>query len=188
MIPWRLNLIVVLSVSAVTCAFFFGLLMPGLGELERQRAEVKALSAAVEAEQDLVGNVSETYASILVLEKQMENFRELVPRRRRFGEFLSSLSDQLRGARIRDYVVKPLPPLELVADQLPETVRLTAGTTILPVHVEFDADLEKVFDLLSRVDRMPRLSSVESMSLASADDRPGALHVKITLHTYYKPD
>ena len=93
MSEFRLNLMVVLVVAIITIAFAFGVMFPGFREHDRRAAEVAVLADRVEEEQRRIGSVSETYSAIMELERAMRGFHERVPDERRFGEFLSTLSE-----------------------------------------------------------------------------------------------
>ena len=188
MSEFRLNLIVVLMVALITIAFAFGVMFPGFREHDRRAAEVAVLAARVEEEQRRIGSVSETYTAILELERAMRGFRERVPAERRFGEFLSTLSECLKSAGVDDYVVKPTPARRIDADRLPADLQQIRGATILPVHVAFAGRLARCFEFVRRVESLTRTTGVESMTLRADKADSPELSMEVVIHTYFKPE
>lgn len=184
----KMNILAVAVVLSLTAGFTFGLLTPGVNQLEHKRAEIANAGSEVRAELARLGDVTDIYASILELDRQMQDFREKLPAERRFGEFLSDLSEALKAAAIEDYLVQPRPARELVSDRLPDELGLVAGTTILAVRMVFDTDFQKLFAFLNRIEALPRVSHVESMHVSATEGRPERIHVEIILQTYYAPN
>jgi Tfp pilus assembly protein PilO len=131
-----------------------------------------------------LGSISELYASILRLDEEVRDFRLHLPAERRFGEFLSELSQCLEDSAVTDYAVQPKPVLEVVDPKLPASLRLAAGANILPVNVSFQGTFGQAFAFLSNVETLPRLVRVESFRLVNNENHPGKVKVDMTLHTY----
>lgn len=140
----KMNLAVLVTVLALTAGFVFGLLVPGIGQLKSKRAEIDYALAEVSSDQMRVGDIGDVYRQIVELDREMSDYREKLPSDRRFGEFLSNLSDSLKEVRIDDYVVQPRNARRLEADSLPRELKLTAGTTILAVNIKFNTDFERL--------------------------------------------
>jgi len=180
----KLNLVVVLAVCVVTAAFGLALVRPGLAELKACEDQVAAEQTKVQQTQDELGSISGLYASILRLDEEVRDFRLRLPAERRFGEFLSELSQCLEESAVTDYAVQPKPVLAVVDPNLPASLRLAAGSNILPVNVSFRGTFSQVFTFLSNVESLPRLVRVESFRLVNDENRPGKVKVDMTLHTY----
>ncbi|MBN2560683.1 MAG: type 4a pilus biogenesis protein PilO [Phycisphaerae bacterium] len=184
----KMNLIVVTIVVALTAGFVFGLLIPGSRDIEKVRGEVAEEVAAVRADQQRVGNVSELYASIMEMDERMRDFRKRLPADRQFGEFLNDLSENLKKSDINDYVVQPRRALRLDETRLPETLQLAKGTIILPVRLSFETSFTKLFEFLKNVEALPRLFHVEDVKVVNDEVQPGEVRVEILLHTYHYPE
>jgi Tfp pilus assembly protein PilO len=180
----KLNLIVVLAVAVLTLAFGLGLVRPGLGELRASQHRLAEEQAKVQEAQNGLGSIGELYASILQLDEAVRDFHSRLPTERRFGEFLSDLSQSLENSRITDYVVQPKPVLEVVDSRLPAALRLAAGSNILPVNIAFQSTTAQAFEFLNAVERLPRLVHVESVKLVNDEGHPGTVKVDMMLHTY----
>ena len=146
------------------------------------------LADQVEEEQRRIGSASETYSAILELERALRGFRERVPAERRFGEFLSTLSECLKSAGVDDYVVKPRPARRIDADRLPADLEQIRGATILPVHVAFGGRLAKCFEFVRQVESLTRTAVVESMTLRADQAESPELLMDVVIHTYFKPE
>ncbi len=180
----KLNLAVVLVVCVLTIAFGLGLLRPGLSELRACQDQIADEQAKVQESQNQLGSIGDLYASIMQLDEEVRNFRVRLPVERRFGEFLSELSRSLDNSRITDYMVQPKPVLKVEALTLPESLKLAAGMSILPVNVSFRGTFAQAFEFLSEVEQLPRLVRVEALKLINDENRPGKVSVEVTLHTY----
>lgn len=185
---FRINLIVLVTVLVSTAAFAWGLLLPGLDELRARQRNIELELKRVEQGQKAVGNVSDLYSSIVSLNKEMSNFRKRLPAERKFGEFLNDLSLCLERSKIKDYNIQPKQAREVISEKLPESLKLAAGTTVLPVSVSFEASFSGVFDFLAQVESLERLAHVESMDMVNNERRPGRVKTEIVLHTYHRPD
>lgn len=183
----RLNLVVVGTVVVVTAGFAVGLLIPGLRELDRARAEVTGKVSAVQAQQQQVGNVSELYGTIQEMDRQLADFRTRLPEDRQFGEFLNELSENLKRNQIEEYVVQPRLARFLDESKLPADLALAKGTIVLPVNVSFETSFTRLFDFLKGMQAVPRLHHVESMSVVNDEQQPGLIRVEIELLTYHRP-
>jgi Tfp pilus assembly protein PilO len=184
----KLNITAVALVIILTSAFVLGLVRPGLKELHACHTEIADKQAVVHAEQDRLGNVGDLYESILRLDEAMRGFRVRLPVERRFGEFLNDLSEHLKRCKIDDYVVQPRPALRLDESKLPESVKLAAGMTILPVNISFRSSFVQLFDFLGGIESLTRLSHVESIKVGNDEQHPGEVNVEMTLHTYQYHD
>ncbi len=184
----KLNLIAVGVVVLLTAGFAFGFVVPGVRKLRGQRDRVAAEAAQVRADQRQLGNVSELYESIVELDKTMGDFRARLPEQRSFGDFLNSVSDNLKQAHVEGFSVHPKPAVELDESRLPPPLAIAKGTILLPVRISFDGTLAQVVDFQRRMEALPRLSHVESMKLTNDEDRPGVVRVDLLLITYCRPN
>lgn len=180
----KLNLAVVGVVVALTGAFAFGLLLPGAKELDDCHERLGVDQNIVQEKQKQVGDVSHLYASIMEMNEATRDYREKLPADRRFGQFLSDLSAMLRAAQIGDYVVQPRSAMEVDPQKLPASLKLSAGTTILPVNISFEGSFSQVFEFLKGLESMKRVMHVESLRLTNDEDEPGHVAVEMMLHTY----
>ncbi len=181
----KLNLIAVAVVVILTAAFAFGLLMPGMKELQASQAGIVSKAEEVSTRQEIVGDVSDLYASILALDEEMHDFQEHLPSDRRLGEFLRDVSNNLQACGVTNYIVQPRPALQVEVEKLPAHLKEAAWTTILPVQVSFRSDFGRVFEFIGKMEAIPRLSHVEALSLVNDEQKPGTVQVEMMLHTYY---
>jgi Tfp pilus assembly protein PilO len=184
----KLNLIVIAVVVAMTGAFVFSLLKPGLSMFEQRRADLAHEIAMAEAAQRKLGNVGDLYASLMEMDEKVADFRKRLPAERQFGEFLNGISENLKRSRINGYSVQPGPAVHLDESRLEASMPLAKGAIVLPVSISFEGRFTKLFGFLERMAAMPRLSHVASISVANDESQPGQMSVEMTLHTYYQPD
>ncbi|MFH1417116.1 MAG: type 4a pilus biogenesis protein PilO [Planctomycetota bacterium] len=181
----KLNVIAVLLVVLLTAGFGFGLLVPGAKELRACQSGVVAKAEEVSSRQQIVGDVSVLYASILAMDEEMRDFQKRLPSERQLGEFLRDVSDNLQSSGVTNYIVQPRPALQVDAEKLPASLKEAAGTTILPVRVSFKSDFGRLFEFVGKMEALPRLSHVEELSLVNDEQNPGTVQVEMMLHTYY---
>ncbi len=184
----KLNLITIAVVVALTTAFTFGLVIPGLKELHWREAQFVGRLAKVQDDQRKVGEVSELYLAIVKNTEQMQDSRTRLPADRALGEFLYDLAENLKKHAIEDYVVLPRSARMVDPAKLPKLLKPAEGTTLLPVKVSFETSFMQLFDFLSGMESLSRLSHVESMKLLNNEQRPGSVQVEMLLHTYHRPD
>jgi len=184
----RTNLITVVVVTAMAAGFSLGALMPGRRTLTEREYQISTAVSRMKTDATTLGDVSALYLEIKKLEQDNERYRERVPPDRRFGEFLSSLSESLKAAGIEDFVLNPRPARELMEEDLPEGLKKARGMTALPVHLSFKCKFEKVFEFMSAVESFARLALVETMSITNREDQMGQIEVEMILQTYYRPD
>ena len=183
----RLNIAVIAVVLGLTSAFSFGLLMPGFAKLKEARAEVAVEADKTRTDQQMVGDVSKLFASIVKLDEEMSDFRKRLPADRDFGDFLRDLSNNLLETGVENYAVQPRPAREIEPSKLPPALALTQGTTILPVSISFESSFYKVFEFLAKIEEMPRITHLETISFINDEKSPGDVKVEIMLYTYHHP-
>jgi Tfp pilus assembly protein PilO len=185
---FKLNLVVVGVVLALTAGFAFGLLLPGWKKLNVVQHDLALKLAAVEADQQKTGNVSDLYASILRINEQMSDFRKRLPQDRQFGDFLNELSEHLKGTDIQQYNVQPKAARPVDEAKLPKDLQLAKGVVVLPVSLSFETDFLRLFDFLKNLHTLGRVFHVESLSATGTETRPGEVRVEMVLQTYHRPD
>jgi Tfp pilus assembly protein PilO len=183
----RLNAMVIGVVLALTGGFVIGLLLPGNRKLSARQAEVNSVLQDVKGKQEELGNVGDLYGSIQALDQQMKDYRQKIPADKAFGEFLRDVSGNLKKQGIEDFVVQPRAPLSIDSTNLPHVYQPAAGTVILPVSLQFESSMDKLFGFLASMDELKRISNVESMNLVNDESKPGHIVVEMMLHTYQHP-
>jgi len=183
----KLNVVIVAIVLVATAAFTWGLLLPGLDELDRKQEEIKAELAKVGQVQQEVRDVGALYASIQSLNAETRTFRERLPDQRRFGEFLNDLSQCLEKSKVTDYAIQPMPTEKVAVEQLPDNLKSAVGTMILPVHISFHSSFERVFGFLVHLESLRRVFHIETLELSNDPSQPGRVKAEMILHTYYQP-
>lgn len=184
----KLNLVVAGTVVALTAGFVFAMMIPGLKEVDEKRVAIDKESAQVKAEQQQVGDIGEVYAAIMSLNHQTSDFHARLPNEQRIGEFLRDVSDQLQKQGVEDYTVQPFDPVRLQSEILPDSMKILAGTTVLPVGITFQCDFRQLFDFLAAMEALPRLSHVESIKISLNNNQAGRIRVELVFQTYSKPD
>ncbi|MEK6644860.1 MAG: type 4a pilus biogenesis protein PilO [Planctomycetota bacterium] len=183
----KLNLIVAGVAIGTTAVFVGALAIPGSKKLTAERTMLKEQLAAVQQEQQALGNVSEVYASLVEMNKKNRDFANKLPVERQFGEYLQSLSDTMNRSGIQEGSVQQKGELQIDETALPTHVKLIKGTGVLPVDVGFDSTFAQLFDFLKGVEALPRMSHVESLKITNDEQNPGRIHADLVLHTYYRP-
>ena len=183
----KLNALAFGIVIVLTAGFALGFAMPGAKKLRERRDQIASETAQVKTEQERLGNIGELYASIVELDAAMSQFNERLPQQQNFGEFLNSVSENLKAAGVEDFAVQPKPPVALEAAKLPSSLAVAAGTMILPVRITFDGTLAQLVEFQRRMEELARLSQVESMKLANDESHPGHVRVEMLLLTFCHP-
>ena len=183
----RMNLVVIGVVLALSGTFALALMLPGTKKMSAKQAEVSDALKEVQNKQAELGNVSELYASIQAMDQQTKDYREKLPEDKAFGEFLRAVSANLKKEGIEDFVVQPHEPMSIDDTRLSPSYLSAKGTIVLPVSLQFETDLGKLFGFLSQMDKLTRLSTVENMTLLNNENKPGHVAVEMMVHTYQHP-
>ena len=184
----KLNVIAVGTVVVLTAGFGFGVVRPGLKEVQAQHEQLTTEALHVRDEQQCVGDIADLYASIVALNARMQDFRRRLPEGREFGEFLNQLAENLRKSSIDDYTVEPRQAVLVDEAKLPESLSNVRGTHLLPVRVEFEGRFENIVEFIHLLEALPRLSHVENVRMVNRESRPGHVGVEFVIHTYYRPE
>jgi Tfp pilus assembly protein PilO len=134
-------------------------------DISRQQDEINARIARGRELQDLKGQVA-------LLELETRDFDRLVPPNQDLGPFLTQLYEQLGSAGMRDISVRNLPPIPLGRSQK------------LPIEVRGKGTYAQFHAFLSRLENLPRLSSVGKLSIDADTDMNGNVEVQLTLFIY----
>ena len=100
------------------------------------------------------------------------DFARLVPPNQDRGPFLTQLYEHLAAAGMTDISVRNLAPIPLGHSQK------------LPIEVHGRGSYAQFHDFLTRLENLPRLSSVGKLSVNADTDMNGKVEVQLTLYIY----
>lgn len=176
--------LMIVGIVGFSALFVGAFMVPGHRRLKEKQEQVVAGSNEVRDLQQDLGSVSDLYAAIVELESQLKEDRRRLPSERSVGDFLSDLADALSHCNVMDYVVQPLPVLEVKPGTVPESHAVAAGTRVLPFKVVFDGTFAQTFDVMGRIESFRRSTHVAGLRIVNDKDQLGRLHVEVELHTY----
>jgi Tfp pilus assembly protein PilO len=134
-------------------------------DIRRQQDEINARIARGRELQDLKGQVA-------LLELETRDFDRLVPPNQDLGPFLTQLYEQLGATGMKDISVRNLAPIPLGRSQK------------LPIEVRGKGTYAQFHEFLTRLENLPRLSSVGKLSVDADTDMNGNVDVQLTLFIY----
>lgn len=185
MTPAKMNAITIAVVVISLAVFLAGVLVPGLRGLDELQAEIATEQGVVVGRQAEVGDVSLVYKDLMHLSDEVRNFRTRLPNDRQFGAFLNDLTVALDSCGIGDYLMEEQQELRVDSERLPETMKLAAGTEILPVKIVFEAEFRDAFALIEKLESMPRLVYIEQVDMKSPDEGGSRLAVSMIVHAFH---
>ena len=134
-------------------------------DIRQDQAEIDARSARGRELQNLKNQVA-------LIELVTRDFDRLVPPSQDLGPFLTQLYEQLGAAGMRDISVRNLAPIPLGRSQK------------LPIEVRGKGTYAQFHGFLTRLENLPRLSSVGKLSVDADTDMAGTVEVQLTLFIY----
>lgn len=180
----KATILMIVGVLGVSALFVGAFMVPGHRRLMEKQDQIVAGSNEVRDLQQDLGSVSDLYAAIVDLESQLKEDRRRLPSERSVGDFLSDLADALSQCNVMDYVVQPLPMLEVAPDAVPESHAVAARTRVIPFKVVFDGTFAQTFDVMGRIESFRRSTHVAGLRIVNDKNQLGRLHVEVELHTY----
>jgi hypothetical protein len=137
--------------------------------ITRDQAEIDARLARARELQDVTSQVE-------LIHLQTTDFHRLVPPNQDLG-FLTELTEQLTASGMRD----------ISFHNLAETPLLRSFR--VPVEVHGKCTFPQFHEFMTRLENLPRLSSVNRMSIEANPTLDGTVDVQLTLFFYYaKPN
>lgn len=176
--------LMIVGIVGFSALFVGAFMVPGHRRLTAKQDQVVAGSNEVRDLQQDLGSVSDLYAAIVDLESQLKADRRRLPNDRSVGDFLSDLADALSQCDVADYVVQPLPVLEVNPDAVPDSHAVAARTRVIPFKVEFDGTFAQTFEMMGRIEAFRRSTHVAGLRIANDKNQLGRLRVEMELHTY----
>lgn len=58
----------------------------------------------------------------------------------------------------------------------------------LPIEMEFEGDMSDVYTFLARIEELPRLTRLRTLSLKGRPETPGVVQVQMSLHTFFSTE
>jgi len=174
---------------AITGAFAWFALVPAEHRLKSARAESETLRGEIEEQSRQIALLRQLHDEVSQLERATGGFRLRVPRDHDLGEFLKDLAAMLEQNGFARYTFQPQMAKPVTAERMtPELVRAAPGLQVQPVVVQIAGEFESLFATLRELERMPRLSQIESLVLDADPEHPGRVKVEMLINTYFLPE
>ncbi len=180
----KATILMIVGIVGFSALFVGAFMVPGHRRLSDKQSRIVTGSNEVRDLQQDLGSVSDLYAGIIKLESQLKEDRRRLPSDRSVGDFLSDLADALGQSEVVDYVVQPLPALEVHRNRVPDSHAVMAQTLVIPFRVEFEGTFAQALDILNRVEDFRRSTHVADLRMFNDKNHLGRLRIQIELHTY----
>lgn len=177
-----------LLVVAVTAGLFFlAAYRPGTLRLESVRAEVQRLNEEISANSVKLASLTSIHQEVLALRKQTSIFGKCVPGEHALGEFLRDLSMILERNGLENHIFQPRPSHAVGLECVPPgTEGVCANIQVQPVLVQCDGHFGGLFASLRDIERLARLSQVDTLKVSADPDHPGHLKAELLINTYFR--
>lgn len=170
--PSRNMLVTIIGFAVILLVFLLAGLWPYLAELRRtqdqiQQRKLALADAALQSER-----LRDLTQQAKFLQLQVRDYDRLVPENKDLGTFLGQLSRELDDAGMQNTSVRAL-------------VSTTLGKVQqLPIEIRGTGTFEQFQSFLTRLENLPRLSSISRLNAESDAAMTGKVTVDITLSIY----
>lgn len=143
-----------------------------IAELQEQIAEAEDQLGVARGQTDALARLAR---DVDQLRRQVTQNHKTIPARADMGELIRQLSLQIDRAQLagQNITTEPAEPAD--------------DAMALPVVLTFEGSGAAVFDLVDRIENMPRLMQVQSLRLHSEDPAAGRVRGALHLRTYFQP-
>lgn len=139
------------------------------GQIEQNRTELKSDRSKTDRLPRIASELSQA------LKARLANFKQLPPEPQ-LGQFVDAINKVSRTSGLSEPTV--VPGEALIKKYFSEQ----------PIQLSFRGDLLKVFDFISQVEDMERLTRVDDLTIKTVDGDPGVVDASLTVDIYYAED
>jgi Tfp pilus assembly protein PilO len=158
-----------ISAVVVMCLLIFRPQTQRLADLQRQ-IEFKNLELTSDRSQ--TDRLPRVTSELAALKRRLAGFKRL-PVDPQFGQFIRDINQISEKAALRKFTEEPGAPRrrELFSEQ--------------PITISFQGGFPSVFQFVSQLEDMQRLTRVRGVTIQSTDDHDGTVDVKLLVNIYF---
>lgn len=141
--------------------------------------QCQALNAQIVGQKDQLADMGnqarelkDTNDQVRLIREQVKDYDRLVPAAQDLGTFLGQLSHELSAAGLQDAAVQAMAPVMLGKCQQ------------LPIQIHGTGTAAQCHDFLTRLEALPRLSSVSRLNIEADAAMGGKVALDLTLSIY----
>ena len=158
--------------AVLAAGFLLAGVTPVVRGITAAQADIRLHQDEINARMARGSELQNLKGQIALLELETRDFDRLVPPNQDLGPFLTQLYEQLGAAGLCDISVRNLAPIPLGRSQK------------LPIEVRGRGTYAQFHQFLTRLENLPRLSSVGKLSVDAETDLAGTVEVQLTLYIY----
>jgi Tfp pilus assembly protein PilO len=158
--------------SLIVVTFVVVCLLPYFRNVSKIQADIASAQKEIATRQEKAKTLEDVRQRVQLVQLQVRKFDRLVPSNQDLGPFLEQLSRELYQAGLKDISVR-----NLAVDALGKSQKL-------PIEVGGTGTFDQFHRFLIHLENLPRMSSVEKLSIESDTPMQGDVHVQLTLNIY----
>jgi Tfp pilus assembly protein PilO len=155
--------------AAVSLAYVFIVFLPGQRSINLLRAQVQERHQQIQQAQSLARAVAFTRERLAAAQQVANQWRDAAPGRSELISHVASLTQQAEAAQVAIDRFDPLPAVDL------NLVGMQS------VALQFHGPFARVFDLLTRLEKLPGTLWIRDLRLHGTDGNDGTLRGELTL-------
>lgn len=168
----RTRRIMLIGFGCIALAFVALGVMPHVMTTRSLQARINTLTSDIENSKAQSQELGDLTRRVQVIKAEVRNYDRLVPAHQDLGTFLGELSRELDNAGLKDIMVRALPPTVL------------GRTQQLPIEIKANGSFEQVQGFMTRLENLPRMSSVSRLVIESDQGMSGKVSVELMISIY----
>jgi len=158
--------------AVLAVGFILAGVVPVVRGMNAANADIRRHQDEINARIDRARELQNLKGQVALIELETRDFDRLVPPNQDLGAFLTQLYEQLGAAGLKDISVRNFAPIPLGRSQK------------LPIEVRGKGTYAQFHEFLTRLENLPRLSSVGKLTIDADTDMNGTVQVQLTLFIY----
>jgi Tfp pilus assembly protein PilO len=161
------------AMAVIILAFFIFGYRPTSPRRNALRREIATKVGLLETNQGRAQGLTTLAIEVDRLRIKLERFNKQLPKTPGLGEFINDTAQVSNQFAIKNLMNQPgmLRRMDLYGE--------------IPIVMSFQGDFSNVFSFIRRLEEMPRLTRVKSLSVKCKDGKPGEVDVNLAMNIYF---
>ena len=163
------------ALMAALAGFYLLVYRPQTAALAELDAQINQNRAELKSDRTKTDRLPRVASELQQLKARLSNFKKLPPEPQ-LGQFVDAINKISRSTGLPEPTV--VPGEAVIAKYFSQQ----------PIQLSFRGDLLKVYDFISQVEGMERLTRVDDLTIKTVDGEPGVVDADLTVDIYYAED
>jgi len=162
------------AVLAVTAGFLTLVTRPQMRRLAEVERQIRADRSAVEEQQQRAQLAKELEGEVAQASAQVADLETRLPQQEMLGTFLEQLARFTEAHKLRPDEIQPGQPVR------------SAKAVALPIVFRVRGPFPAIYGLMQDIERLPRLTQIESFEAKTVPDDPGTAQAEVSLKIFFQ--